>query len=299
MVEVVVEKALRVCAAREAERRQRAEDRLTQANTKLALQLLVSDAYCRHVLECMQLQTQRVTPSLFNASGREGVMSTTHTPGVDHTNLTSSSEPLSRTEFRAVADVLFETVARLQVEHTESPATAVCSVVDGSPNLARSPGGSSSVCGSVCADDSFSPLELERSCQLDHELGYSSSESSDTSLDKTGSTHHSISSQPPPPFETYGGNQGNAHGREARGGRGDGGGGGVVTGAPYWQPNDTVDSCTNLKCGKRFGLFRHKHHCRRCGKVVCSMCSLNRVVLPALGYFEPVRVCDTCLVLVP
>ena len=37
-----------------------------------------------------------------------------------------------------------------------------------------------------------------------------------------------------------------------------------------------------------------RHHCRRCGKVVCDPCSRQRVVLPQYGIVEPVRVCDGC-----
>ena len=41
-------------------------------------------------------------------------------------------------------------------------------------------------------------------------------------------------------------------------------------------------------------ILSGKHHCRCCGTVVCSDCSTKRLVLPHLGFSEPVRVCDIC-----
>ena len=41
-------------------------------------------------------------------------------------------------------------------------------------------------------------------------------------------------------------------------------------------------------------LVSGKHHCRRCGGVVCSDCSTRKCVLPELGFQEPVKVCDLC-----
>src|SRR3989338_7752119 len=35
-----------------------------------------------------------------------------------------------------------------------------------------------------------------------------------------------------------------------------------------WIPDHTVKEC--MKCGKEFGLFTRKHHCRTCGKVYCA-----------------------------
>jgi hypothetical protein len=36
-----------------------------------------------------------------------------------------------------------------------------------------------------------------------------------------------------------------------------------------------------------------KHHCRRCGQLVCGKCSTKRKVVPGKGE-AMVRVCDPC-----
>ena len=37
-----------------------------------------------------------------------------------------------------------------------------------------------------------------------------------------------------------------------------------------------------------------RHHCRRCGAVVCGACSENKACLPKFGIIDAVRVCDRC-----
>ncbi|KAJ1968688.1 hypothetical protein IWQ62_001091 [Dispira parvispora] len=49
-----------------------------------------------------------------------------------------------------------------------------------------------------------------------------------------------------------------------------------------------------FRCGRRFNLFRRKHHCRNCGNVLCADCTHNEWVIPKFAYYEPVRVCDLC-----
>ena len=39
---------------------------------------------------------------------------------------------------------------------------------------------------------------------------------------------------------------------------------------PYWVPDMQRQKC--LACGKGFGTFTRKHHCRRCGEIFCSAC---------------------------
>ncbi|SMR41296.1 unnamed protein product [Zymoseptoria tritici ST99CH_1E4] len=82
---------------------------------------------------------------------------------------------------------------------------------------------------------------------------------------------------------------------------------------PEWQPDGNVVSCP--VCHTIFGLFTRKHHCRKCGRVVCSACSPHRITIPrqyivtpegqsqspnghenpALGGGEVVRVCNPCV----
>mmetsp|Transcript_31730 Transcript_31730/g.69318 ORF Transcript_31730/g.69318 Transcript_31730/m.69318 type:complete len:308 (+) Transcript_31730:38-961(+) len=59
-------------------------------------------------------------------------------------------------------------------------------------------------------------------------------------------------------------------------------------GPVQWIPDAEVNECP--VCGRKFGTFGphtwRKHHCRACGKVVCSTCSTNQI--------SKHRVCDPC-----
>ncbi|GAA5983264.1 hypothetical protein JCM11641_002241 [Rhodosporidiobolus odoratus] len=55
---------------------------------------------------------------------------------------------------------------------------------------------------------------------------------------------------------------------------------------PVWQPDEAAIEC--LRCSKRFSLFNRKHHCRRCGFVVCAACSQHQDQLdPHIVAIEP------------
>ncbi|XP_011502694.1 PREDICTED: zinc finger FYVE domain-containing protein 26 [Ceratosolen solmsi marchali] len=60
-----------------------------------------------------------------------------------------------------------------------------------------------------------------------------------------------------------------------------------------WIPNDKARECSSCK-GVIFSMFNRRHHCRRCGRVVCAACSQQR--MQVLGYPKSmlVRVCDDC-----
>ncbi|KAF1334984.1 Myosin-like protein, partial [Globisporangium splendens] len=48
-------------------------------------------------------------------------------------------------------------------------------------------------------------------------------------------------------------------------------------------------------CTRQFSTFRRKHHCRMCGEIVCSNCTLlKNAFLATIGYTR-VRVCITCV----
>ncbi|KAI9728503.1 MAG: hypothetical protein M1834_007641 [Cirrosporium novae-zelandiae] len=47
---------------------------------------------------------------------------------------------------------------------------------------------------------------------------------------------------------------------------------------PRWQPDNEVSSCPI--CGVQFTFFNRKHHCRKCGRVVCGNCSPHRITIP-------------------
>lgn len=72
--------------------------------------------------------------------------------------------------------------------------------------------------------------------------------------------------------------------------RGDAAGHGVDSSAPFWMNDSTSPTC--LACDAKFTLTRRRHHCRRCGKLVCDACSSGRANLPNIGV--GVRVCDEC-----
>ena len=58
------------------------------------------------------------------------------------------------------------------------------------------------------------------------------------------------------------------------------------------QPPGGGDICPVCRLAP-LSLF-HRHHCRRCGALVCSGCSAAVRALPDLDYAQPVRVCTPC-----
>ena len=64
---------------------------------------------------------------------------------------------------------------------------------------------------------------------------------------------------------------------------------------PVWLADHVVNNCQ--ECRKQFGRlqFTRKHHCRMCGRIVCSACSDSKRPIPKLGINEAVRVCRLCV----
>jgi len=54
---------------------------------------------------------------------------------------------------------------------------------------------------------------------------------------------------------------------------------------PKWQPDAEVSTCPI--CGTPFGLWYRKHHCRKCGRVVCAKCSPHRITIPRQFIVHP------------
>ena len=54
---------------------------------------------------------------------------------------------------------------------------------------------------------------------------------------------------------------------------------------PRWQPDTEVSECPI--CGKPFAFWFRKHHCRKCGRVVCSNCSPHRITIPRQFIVHP------------
>lgn len=54
---------------------------------------------------------------------------------------------------------------------------------------------------------------------------------------------------------------------------------------PPWQPDADVTHC--FVCGSQFTFFYRKHHCRKCGRVVCAACSPHRITIPRQFIVHP------------
>ncbi|KAI8084863.1 uncharacterized protein BX664DRAFT_337964 [Halteromyces radiatus] len=71
-----------------------------------------------------------------------------------------------------------------------------------------------------------------------------------------------------------------------------------------WTPDICTDQCQHEeseRCPTQFTFFQRKHHCRRCGKVICQRHSGNRLPLFTMdqadfGKGQWSRVCDTCFI---
>eukprot|EP00468_Gymnochlora_sp_CCMP2014_P006431 CAMPEP_0167751108 /NCGR_PEP_ID=MMETSP0110_2-20121227/6374_1 /TAXON_ID=629695 /ORGANISM="Gymnochlora sp., Strain CCMP2014" /LENGTH=763 /DNA_ID=CAMNT_0007636525 /DNA_START=204 /DNA_END=2493 /DNA_ORIENTATION=+ len=66
-------------------------------------------------------------------------------------------------------------------------------------------------------------------------------------------------------------------------------------GKPKWIKDSETKYCMLDNCEKPFSVTNRRHHCRRCGFVVCGSCSSKKAVLGEnIGISSPVRVCDRC-----
>ncbi|TDH66835.1 hypothetical protein CCR75_005971 [Bremia lactucae] len=68
---------------------------------------------------------------------------------------------------------------------------------------------------------------------------------------------------------------------------------GPADAAALWVPDEVAGSCTNCKASFR-SYYRRKHHCRRCGAVVCDTCSSGRAPLYVGESSRAERVCNPC-----
>ncbi|KAM0720358.1 hypothetical protein Q7P37_004494 [Cladosporium fusiforme] len=76
---------------------------------------------------------------------------------------------------------------------------------------------------------------------------------------------------------------------------------------PPWQPDAEVTQCP--VCEQEFTFLFRKHHCRKCGRVICANCSPHKITIPReyivlppghefgpeFGGAEVVRVCKPCV----
>ncbi|GAM18228.1 hypothetical protein SAMD00019534_014030 [Acytostelium subglobosum LB1] len=63
-----------------------------------------------------------------------------------------------------------------------------------------------------------------------------------------------------------------------------------ITTAPVWIPDSEANQC--MECAVKFTAIRRRHHCRRCGNVVCGKCSDQTYKLDNLN--KEARVCKSC-----
>ncbi|KXS95297.1 hypothetical protein AC578_5985 [Pseudocercospora eumusae] len=54
---------------------------------------------------------------------------------------------------------------------------------------------------------------------------------------------------------------------------------------PRWQPDNEVTKCP--VCDTEFSLLYRRHHCRKCGRVVCNRCSPHRITIPRQYIVQP------------
>ncbi|XP_066303903.1 uncharacterized protein [Branchiostoma lanceolatum] len=65
----------------------------------------------------------------------------------------------------------------------------------------------------------------------------------------------------------------------------------ILQKARWVEDNEAVVCCL---CNNKFNQIRRKHHCRQCGKVLCSKCCKDKVPMPQLQLDDPERVCEDC-----
>uniref|UniRef100_UPI0037E8BDD8 pleckstrin homology domain-containing family F member 1 n=1 Tax=Semicossyphus pulcher TaxID=241346 RepID=UPI0037E8BDD8 len=62
--------------------------------------------------------------------------------------------------------------------------------------------------------------------------------------------------------------------------------------AVTWIPDQASAIC--MRCSDKFSVTQRRHHCRKCGFVVCGACSKKRVVIRHIHPTKCLRVCTKC-----
>ena len=70
----------------------------------------------------------------------------------------------------------------------------------------------------------------------------------------------------------------------------------LTKGDVKWLQDSSAVKCMNQTCLKSFGLTRRRHHCRGCGHIYCSACSVVHSDQEPLHYpmFCNERLCEEC-----
>ncbi|XP_015258615.1 PREDICTED: pleckstrin homology domain-containing family F member 1 [Cyprinodon variegatus] len=62
--------------------------------------------------------------------------------------------------------------------------------------------------------------------------------------------------------------------------------------AVAWVPDEA--SCTCMRCSRQFSATQRRHHCRKCGFLVCGRCSKHRAVIGHIHPEKHLRICSVC-----
>ena len=63
--------------------------------------------------------------------------------------------------------------------------------------------------------------------------------------------------------------------------------------AAEWETDSNCTTCPICEKTK-FNMIERRHHCRKCGRVVCNSCSQHRVILTNIHATRKSRICDKC-----
>ncbi|XP_010748128.3 pleckstrin homology domain-containing family F member 1 [Larimichthys crocea] len=62
--------------------------------------------------------------------------------------------------------------------------------------------------------------------------------------------------------------------------------------AVTWIPDEASAIC--MRCSNKFSVTQRRHHCRKCGFVVCGACSKKRAMIRHIHPTKWLRVCNVC-----